>query len=190
MKYYAFESGSERGIVTSWEACKNKVEGVSGARHKAFLSEDAAKDWLGTQRTEKVAAGGVFFDAGTGRGKGVEVNVTDEFGKPMLSIIIKKSTLTPHKTLVLKGKTNNFGELTGLLFALLIAKKKKLLHIYGDSRLIIDYWSKGVVRVYDEATKKLSIEVTALRKEFEEGGGAVMYIPGSSNPADLGFHRP
>ena len=41
------------------------------------------------------------------------------------------------------NRTNNFGELVGLYFALEIAKIIDCSLISGDSRLVIDYWSLG-----------------------------------------------
>ena len=56
---------------------------------------------------------------------------------------------------------------------------------------MINNWSKG-----EKISSKISFEekelidkVVLLRKEFEENGGEILYINGSINPADLGFHK-
>ncbi|MBR0087755.1 MAG: RNase H1/viroplasmin domain-containing protein [Lachnospiraceae bacterium] len=61
--------------------------------------------------------------------------------------------------------------------------------IFGDSELILRWWSKGHVRLDDEKTQQLAREVMLLRNEFEAAGGRIEKISGDINPADLGFHR-
>ena len=90
-----------------------------------------------------------------------------------------------------EGSTNNFGELLGCYIALKIAIKNNIKNIFGDSKLIIDYWSLGRIKKNEIAkeTVELSEKVTALRKEFEINGGTISHISGDYNPADLGFHK-
>ena len=90
-----------------------------------------------------------------------------------------------------KSATNNYGELFALKLALEIAKKKNIKKIFGDSMLVIKYWSRGHIKqkVYHKSTYVLVKKVTELRNEFEERGGEIRYISGDINPADLGFHR-
>jgi len=46
-KYYVVWSGREPGIYTSWETCAKQVNGVNGARYKAFKTrEEAAKAFV------------------------------------------------------------------------------------------------------------------------------------------------
>jgi ribonuclease HI len=87
--------------------------------------------------------------------------------------------------------TNNYGELLALKYAIQIAKKTKHKKIFGDSKLVIEYWSMGIAKAKDLPTKtvKLIFEVSSLRESFEESGGKVLRISGADNPADLGFHR-
>ena len=78
-----------------------------------------------------------------------------------------------------------------LKYAIQIAKKTKHKKIFGDSKLVIEYWSMGIAKAKDLPAKtvKLIFETTALRENFEEAGGKVLRISGGDNPADLGFHR-
>lgn len=48
MKYYAVKSGKQTGIFTTWDACKEAVNGVSGAVYKSFTSKKEALDYLNT----------------------------------------------------------------------------------------------------------------------------------------------
>ena len=87
--------------------------------------------------------------------------------------------------------TNNYGELLAMRHALEIAAKKKTRKIFGDSKLVIDFWSKWRIKRNDvpPETARLAKEVAEERLKFERRGGSVRYISGADNPADLGFHR-
>jgi ribonuclease HI len=138
---------------------------------------------------------GIYFDAGTGRGEGVEVSVTDENGKNLLHKVVAKSKLNAfgkYNVAHHRGEaTNNYGELLGLRYALEVAKKEKVKKIFGDSRLVIDHWSRWHIKRKElpAATVALADEVAKLRAAFEADGGTVSRISGGHNPADLGFHR-
>jgi hypothetical protein len=68
--------------------------------------------------------------------------------------------------------------------------KENIKNIFGDSKLILDYWSKGFIKKdMAEETISLANEVKKLRYVFEKEGGEIEHISGGSNPADLGFHR-
>jgi ribonuclease HI len=86
--------------------------------------------------------------------------------------------------------TNNYGELFACKKALELALKNGELRIFGDSKLVVEYWSKGHVKYeVGEETVNLANEVKKLRKEFEVLGGRIILISGGNNPADLGFHK-
>jgi len=181
-KYYAYLVGKKHGVTDNWPECQKIVSGIDGAKFKGFESEESAKAWLeaGAHYSQKNIAveDGVYFDAGTGAGNGVEINVTDRFGKSYL-----KENLG-HEV------TNNFGELLACKNALEIALKKKIKKIFGDSKLVIDYWSKGHIKYeVGEETVNLAHEVKILRKKFEQNDGKVLRVSGGANPADLGFHK-
>src|SRR3989344_1038796 len=196
-KYYAYKvpRTGEGGIVGGWSECEKKVKGEKDARFKGFPAHEDAEEWLkrGAGYTvKKKFSHGVYFDAGTGRGEGVEVSVTDEEGNDLLHEALPKGKINRFgKYLLGSDVTNNHGELLACRFAIEIAMKKKIKHIFGDSRLVIDYWSKGYMNMKDVTpeTIELAYEVSDLRKDFERSGGRIAHIPGEDNPADLGFHR-
>ena len=43
-KFYVVWNGTEDGVYTSWEACKEAVEGFSGAKYQAFKTEAEAEE--------------------------------------------------------------------------------------------------------------------------------------------------
>ena len=88
-KYYAYFFDEENnGIVNTWVECEKIVQGTK-ARYKSFIDKSVAQDWLDSGASYERNIGlnapvnttlekGIYFDAGTGRGIGVEVRVTDE----------------------------------------------------------------------------------------------------------------
>ena len=202
--YVYFIAGGPKGVTADWKECEKIVKGVNGARFKGFQSRKDANDWLisganyvsKTRTKTKIKteiSPGIYFDAGTGRGNGVEISVTDENGKDLLHHALSKKEINPFGKHYVSNPsaTNNYGELLALKYALKIAEKEKVLDVFGDSRLIIEYWSRWRIKrdSVAEETVKLSKEVSELRDEFERTGGSVKWVSGDYNPADLGFHR-
>lgn len=195
--FYAYRLPSgEEGILETWNETDKKVKGVFGARYRGFKTKEEAKLWLkagadyAIKRVKKLKKG-IYFDAGTGRGHGVEISVTDEKGDDLLHKTIHPKELNVHgKHLLGHDFTNNYGELLAMRNALKIALKEGANNIFGDSKLVINYWSKGFMKEkgLPEETIKLINETQDLRETFELMGGKIKYIPGEDNPADLGFH--
>lgn len=193
-KYYAYVVGKKSGITDNWPECQKIVSGAS-AKYKGFESLEAAEAWLkmGADYSVKNVAvqDGIYFDSGTGAGEGVEINVTDKTGKSLLHKVLheKKLNAKGHHWAD-EGTTNNFGELLACKYALQIALKDGVKKVFGDSKLVVEYWSKGHIKYeVGEDTVNLAQEVKLLRKEFESAGGHIYLISGGANPADLGFHR-
>ncbi len=202
-KYYAYfvPSSGNSGVTDDWPTTEKMVKGVMGARFKAFNDRGEAEAWLtgGAVYGERPEAGGrkpkkgIYFDAGTGRGEGVEISVTDEAGKNLLHKVFKKGNLNKFGKHLIESPsaTNNYGELLALRYALEIAKKTQAKKIFGDSRLVIDYWSQWKMKRKElpEETVELATKVAKMRERFEKKGGEIERISGGENPADLGFHR-
>lgn len=198
-KYYAYllPDGTS-GITSIWKECEALVKTRRGSRYKGFKSKEEASSWLAAgakyeikSKIKKELSEGIYFDAGTGRGDGVEISVTDKDGPDLLAKVIHPDLINKHgKHLLPKGKTNNYGELLACLYAIKISEITGVKRVFGDSKLVIDYWSKGFIkREVGEETVKVARDVSVMRQEFEEKGGKVSLISGDDNPADLGFHR-
>ncbi len=195
-KYYAYSVSNTRkhGVTDDWEKCKKIVSGLASARYKGFKTKKEAQDWLehgADYSSKKILHKGIYFDAGTGRGNGVEISVTDEKGKNVLGTILPKELINQHgKHLIPGNVTNNYGELLACKYALILALREKITHVFGDSNLVIAYWSKGhIKKEVASETISLALEVAKLRREFEANGGIIAHVSGDENPADLGFHR-
>ena len=167
-KYYAYLVNGKKGITDNWPECQEIVAGKNGAKFKSFESEAAAKAWLeaGADYKIKIVAAqedGIYFDSGTGAGNGVEINVTDKTGKKLLHKILDKEKINEKgHHFADEGVTNNFGELLACKYALQIAIKDKIKKVFGDSKLVVEYWSKGHIKYeVGEETVNLAQVITS-----------------------------
>ena len=182
----------------------SKVSGKK-ARYKSFKSLLEAQNWLNsganyekkekknlTELYSELERDAIYFDAGTGRGNGVEVRLTDFDGNSLLHKIMDKKIINEFGNYyVADTRTNNFGELVGIYTAFVYAKKYGTKIICGDSSLVIEYWTKGQYNSskLESDTVELIKKTALMRNEFEKRGGTVKKISGDVNPADLGFHK-
>jgi ribonuclease H-related protein len=200
-KFYSYRlADGDSGICQSWIECEKIVKGRE-ARYRSFDTKKEAEEWLAAgaeyearpKREKTKLKPGIYFDAGTGRGEGVEISVTDSKGGDLLRDVLAKRLINKHGKHLIKDKkaTNNYGELLAAKYALQLAIKNGVKSIFGDSRLVLDFWSKGIAnhKTLPQKTLKLADEVSKLRKGFERLGGRMEYVPGGDNPADLGFHK-
>lgn len=199
-KYYAvyYVETELSKIYDDWNLCQKSVKNKK-VRYKGFKTYNEAEKWLehgaeyeDINKIKENLSEGIYFDAGTGRGIGVEVRVTDRKGISLVEKIVPKEKVNEFGNYLCKeGSTNNYGELMGIYIALKLALKTDVKNIFGDSKLILEYWSKGIGKLgsLDEGTVELIKLVKELRVTYEQKGGKVFYISGDYNPADLGFHR-
>ena len=205
-KFYAYFiiNTNENGILENWTDCQKKVSGKK-ARYKSFKNFSEAQEWLNSganyEKKEKkdltklyseLEREAIYFDAGTGRGNGVEVRLTDFDGNSLLYKIMNEKNINEFGNYyVADTRTNNFGELVGIYTAFVYAKKYGAKIICGDSSLVIEYWTKGRYNSsnLESDTVELIKKTALMRNEFEKRGGTVKKISGDVNPADLGFHK-
>lgn len=201
--YYLDEINN--GIVNSWQECLKYVHKVKGVKYKKFETKEEALQFIQNKglyekknttvkkisKETIIRKDAIYFDAGTGRNGFVEVNVTEYNKKSIIDKVIDKKKISKYSTYILeKGKTNNYGELLGLYIALKYSLENNIKYIYGDSKLVIDYWAnKRYSESLNSETKKLIFLVCNLKEEYLKKGGLISYISGDYNPADLGFHK-
>lgn len=156
------------------------------------------------------------FNAKTG--KHAWASCTDKTGKDLMKDFSKLSFLsdfTFEQVKAPKGdyfvckthfegvqQQNNGAELVALLIALRVAnsqlssvlsnKPKPFIRIYSDSELLVKYWSNPKHKQknfnFDPSKLKFIQECKNLRKSCGDKI-EVLFVPGDSNPADLGFHK-
>jgi ribonuclease HI len=205
-RFYAFHTETGDGIVGSWDECERMVRGRR-ARYRGFGDREAARAWLDAgafyedreiEKREALLAypeDAVFFDSGTGPGRGTEVRVCDRSGVPLVHLAdYDEGMLVPEGNLVLgRLRSNNYGELMACYLALQAALKLGSSSVFGDSSLVLDYWSLGRVsaakRAEDPDLARLATRTASQRSDFEQRGGTLGRVPGGLNPADLGYHR-
>lgn len=202
--FYAYILNGGKGIVDSWAKCEAIVKGQSSAKYKKFKTIEEATEFISNNGiTENITPvldkNAIYFDAGTGRGRGVEVRVTRSNGTSLLDYLVEKRKdvidffnkkgwkINEFGNIELgKEYTNNFGELLGCYIALIISNIIKTDKIFGDSDLVIKYWSENNCKMGNKLTVKLSKTVSEMKKHY---GVKISHISGDINPADLGFHK-
>jgi ribonuclease H-related protein len=202
--FYAYKIENEcSGIVDKWEECGFLVKGKN-AKYKKFKTKNEAELWLKSGGTydkkinskvknlanQKDLEKGIYFDSGTGRGQGVEVRITDKMGASLFEKFNMKTVNKYGNYNLGFDVTNNYGELFACQLALKFALKLNEKKVFGDSKLILDFWSKGIFKKdLPKKTIELIKKVKILREEFEKSGGVLDFVSGDINPADLGFHK-
>lgn len=193
--YYLIDSKIS-GICDSWDEC-NKIVYKKNAKYKKFENKTLAKNWLESgfsydKPKFQLDSDAIYFDAGTGRKIGVEVRITDFNGNSLLKDIMPSNLINEWGNYqVDKKRTNNFGELTGAFLALKYALKYNIKKIYGDSKLVIEYWLnlRYNYENLNDDTINLIKKTNKLYEKFKLNGGSIKRISGDINPADLGFHK-
>ena len=63
-KFYAVRKGKKPGIYTSWDMCKQQIDGFSGAEFKSFPTREAAEEYISQkqQTVEKEPESYAFVD--------------------------------------------------------------------------------------------------------------------------------
>ncbi|AFK03824.1 ribonuclease H-related protein [Emticicia oligotrophica DSM 17448] len=161
-KFYTVWEGRNKGVFDSWDECKKQVEGVQGAKYKAFDSKTEAVKaleenyWKYVQNAEQ---------------KQTKIPKS-AFPPPMLeSIVVDAAWNSVKKDMEYQGfylrtkerifhkgpfpqATNNIGEFLAIVHALAFLKKQNSnLPIYSDSRTAISWVkNKKANTKLDEAT--------------------------------------
>ena len=60
MKYYSVKIGRTTGIYTSWDECKEQVEGFEGALYKSFSKLEDAQQYLLDGKKDQINVSGVI----------------------------------------------------------------------------------------------------------------------------------
>lgn len=186
-RFYGFCTADKKGVTDNWADCQTAVKGKE-AKFRKFPNRAMADAWVDNGCKKVPLPKGIYCDAGTGSGEGTEVRVTDRDGTSLLPSTQYKAN--SRGNILLDNKTNNYGELLGMHIALELALKHNIDKIFGDSRLVIEYWSKGHIKKdMPLETQELANKTKQLRMKFEEKLGEIEHISGDINPADLGYHK-
>jgi ribonuclease HI len=151
-KYYVVWEGKNKGIYTSWNACKKQIEGFTGAKFKSFKTKETAEkafkgnyeDYIGKEIFETTLTPSELASIGKPILNSIAVDgACDNKGNAEY-----QGVYTDTKTLLFhqgpfKGGSNNLMEFLALVHALAYCKQHKLdLPIYSDSRTAISWVKK------------------------------------------------
>ncbi len=152
-KFYVVWKGKEPGIYTSWEECKQQIEGVKGAQYKAFPDKESAEkafdgnylEYKGKKGTSPSLSSAELLAIGNPNYHSIAVDAASG-GNPGIMEYQGVDTKTK-KVLFKQGPfkegTNNVGEFLAIVHGLAFLKKKKSDRIlYSDSRTAISWVRK------------------------------------------------
>lgn len=144
-KYYVVWVGHERGIFTSWEACKAKVNGFKGAKYKAFKSRAMAEEAFQAHYFNYIGSksSGISPECWPPNIYGLAVDAACSGNPGRLEY--RGVDLKTRDQIFIQGPfeagTNNIGEFLALVHALVLFKDQDM-PIYSDSRTAIA-WLKN-----------------------------------------------
>lgn len=160
-KFYVVWEGKKPGIYTSWDACKQQVEGVAQARYKSFESaEEAAKAFRGDYRNYIQKKGPAVKKPATGTWIRESVAVDAACSGNPGDMEYKGVWVADGSVLFSMGPlpdgTNNIGEFLAIVHAMALLKMqgKSGLPIYSDSVTAQGWVKKGKCNTKLAPTKR------------------------------------
>ena len=150
-KFYTVWEGRKKGVYDSWDDCKKQVDGVAGAKYKAFESKSEAEKALGEnywKHTQKTEQRQLKISKSAFPPPNIESVVVDAaWNSVKKDMEYQGFYLKTKERLFHKGPfsqaTNNIGEFLAIVHALAHLKKhNSALPIYSDSRTAIS-WVKN-----------------------------------------------
>lgn len=151
MKFYAVQKGKKPGIYTSWDECKEQVNGYSGAVYKSFNNESDARKFLSSDGYEvksKVKPSGIDitkYDCPIAFVDGSFNSDTKEYG---YGVVIIEDTKNPNE--IHYNGSNNKPEhatmqnVAGEILASMTAMKYAKNH--GIKKMIIFHDYEGIAK--------------------------------------------
>lgn len=178
-KFYAVKEGRKKGIYSTWEECKEQVNGYKGAIYKSFKSIEEAKSFIEEKKTSFNQDNGLiaYVDG--------SFNIkTKEYGYGCVIILGQKVICE------LNGKGNDLryvsmrnvaGEILGSLQALKYASN----HGYKEICIYYDYegiekWANGLWKANKEGTINYQQEIDKYRQSL-----TIMFIKVLAHSGDF-----
>ncbi|KAB1158885.1 ribonuclease H [Tenacibaculum aiptasiae] len=182
-KYYVVWQGKEKGIFTSWNACKKQITGYEGAQYKAFIDKKEAEiaftksynDYKGKDTKKIVLSAAEKAKYGNPILESISVDAACA-GNP--GKMEYRGVLTHNKKEIFKmgpfiNGTNNIGEFLALVHGIALLKSKNMheLPIYSDSKIAMGWVRKKQCRtniVFDEKNKDILDLIKRAEKWLKE----------------------
>lgn len=150
-KFYVVWKGRKTGVFTSWNVCKQQIDGFEGAQYKSFSNLEEAEiaskrnynDYKGKDTQKPVISASEKIKFGTPILESIAVDAACA-GNP--GIMEYRGVFTSNKQEIFrkgpyKNGTNNVGEFLALVhgIALLKSKNQESTPIYSDSKTAISW---------------------------------------------------
>lgn len=150
-KFYVVWKGRKTGVFTSWNVCKQQIDGFEGAQYKSFSDLEEAEiaskgnynDYKGKDTQKPVLSASEKIKFGTPILESIAVDAACA-GNP--GIMEYRGVFTHNKQEIFrkgpyKNGTNNVGEFLALVhgIALLKSKNQENIPIYSDSKTAISW---------------------------------------------------
>ncbi len=154
-KYYVVWHGNPTGVFETWQACKDAITGITGAKYKSFENREEAEkaydgeyaDYVGKNSKKDKLTSGEKKIFGEPNLYSIAVDAASS-GNPGLMEYQGVDTQTGKKLFYqgpFKQGTNNVGEFLALVHGLAYLKKNNSDRaIYSDSKIAIG-WVKNKV---------------------------------------------
>jgi len=138
MKYYGVRNGKEGPqVYTDWKSCENAVKGFSGAKFKAFSSQEEAELFIG--EIEDILKS---YPLGHHITCDASSSIKENYWEYQLVWTDDKTLI--YRSPTYKNGTNNTGEVLGLCHAIKYRNENNLdCNIYTDSMTAISAIEKG-----------------------------------------------
>lgn len=161
-KFYVVWEGRKPGVYTSWDACKQQVEGVAGAKYKSFDSQKEADTafqsnyWKFVKKADNAPKTAARISSSAIIRESVAVDAACS-GNPgdmeYQAVWVADGTKLFYQGPFEDG-TNNIGEFLAIVHALAMLKQqgKPDLPIYSDSKIAQGWVKKGKCNTKLEAT--------------------------------------
>ncbi|MET3699174.1 ribonuclease HI [Bacillus oleivorans] len=176
-KYYVVWAGRNPGIYTSWDECKEQVNGYQGAKYKSFPSEQEAKEAFAA------GAANAYSSKTSTTGQKVQADIIYNSisvdaacsGNPgdleYQGVDTKTGERIFHVGPIENG-TNNIGEFLAIVHALALLKKQNSNKtIYSDSATAISWVKRKKANTqleYSEKTKYIWTLIKRAEKWLQE----------------------
>ena len=163
MKYYAVKVGKVPGVYTTWDQCKEQVNGFKGAKYKSFPTLEEANAFI-TGEVPQVKGLVAYVD-------GSYNQKTKVFGYGAVILdngkIIHEISNGSNKEEFVEMR-NVAGEIYGSLAAIkyAISKGYKSITIYYDYKGI-EMWADGKWKTNKEGTKMYAALIQKYRRDIE-----------------------
>ncbi|CAI2648386.1 Ribonuclease H [Apilactobacillus kunkeei] len=154
-KFYAVRKGKKPGIYSTWDECKNQVNGFPGAEYKSFKTKSEANAYMGLSQPAKNIAPKItksgsitlYSDGGSrNHGNKLGQHVKDD-DKAAWAYLIIKDGKKHYASDGEFGATNNKMEVLGLVNALqyIIDQgwQNESINAILDSKYVLDSITKG-----------------------------------------------